>query len=403
MKFLVRPLLPAVVLLCVFALPSAAGTLPERTARTASGVENLAMDGPTVAYTTNGGGLSAFTWNVLTGRKTRMSGAQTRAGTVGITGLPVAGKRVAWIGSSAGNWEHLDTLFTSSVTAPKERVRASAHRYLTYDPPKTPWLEGAWMQGLVGSGDVLAVSRWSTGLGGATLPDGKLDLIGAGGLRRIVVGTDGIVAASADSGRIAVLRATGVISETLVYRGSNIGIYNAEGRLLRELRPPGIDLAAPTKGRMAEIVLSGDYLAVLTVQARLKLYNWRSGKLLYNWRLPAGAGHLGVYGQIATYLVSHGTTNLTLHLRQLQTGRDVIFRRLSPSPTSGFVGVAIEKPGLAYAFDTCGGADCHGVLRYVPMAGVLRAVSVRRVPSSANSLRSAAAPERNGDISEVGL
>jgi hypothetical protein len=367
-----RLLLLAGALLSVLALPSAAGTPHGRSARTASPIGNFAMDGPTVAYSTDGGDLAIFTWNVLTGHKTHMSGPQTRAPGA-ITGLAVAGKRVAWIGFGAGVVEHLDMLFTASATAPKERVRARAQRYVQYDPPKTPWLEGAWMQGLVGSGDVLALSRWSTGPGGATLPGGGLDLIAAGHLRRIVAGTDGIVAQSADSGRIAVLRPAGVISEPALYSGSSVGIYNARGRLLRELRPRGIDLVKPSQGRMAEIVLKGDYLAVLTVQPRLELYNWRSGRLLHNWRLPRGAAHLDVYGQVATYLVTRGNIGV-LRLRQLQTGRDVAFRKRQ---TTGFLAVGIEKPGLAYAWNTCNGTDCHGVLSFVPMARVLAAVSRR--------------------------
>ena len=378
MTTLARLPLLTVAFLFVFVLPSAARTPVERSARTASPIENLAMDGPLVAYSTAGRGLSVLTWNVLTGRKTLMSGPQTRD-FLGISGLAVAGGRVAWISSTGGNWEHLDTLFTSSAAAPKERVRARARRYVNDDPPKTPWLEGAWLQGIVGSGDLLALSGWSTGAGGATLPGGGLDLIAAGGLRRIVAGTDGIVAKSADSGRIAVLRPAGTIREPLLYSGSSIGIYTARGTLLRELAPPGIDLVKPSQGRMAEIVLKGDYLAVLTVQPRLELYNWRKGKLLHNWRLPSGSGHLDIYGQLATYLVTRSNIGLTIHVRHLRTGREVIFRdRLSdPPPTSGFVGVGIEKPGLAYAWNGCSGMNCYGVLRFVPMARVLAAVSKR--------------------------
>jgi len=55
----------------------------------------------------------------------------------------------------------------------------------------------------------------------------------------------------------------------------------------------------------------------------------------------------------------------------------VIFRQhlSDPPSTSGFVGVGIEKPGLAYAWNGCSGEDCYGVLRLVPMARVLAAVS----------------------------
>ena len=370
-----QPLLLGVALL-LFALPSAAGTPRESATRTASPIENFAMDGPRVAYSIAGSHrIEILAWNVLTGRKTLLSGSGTRRAALAITGLAVAGRRVAWIASTGGNSEHNDTLFTSSVSAPKEQVRADAERYVNYDPPRAPWLEGAWMQGLVGSGDVLAVSRWSTGAGGSTLPNSGLDLIAAGGLRRIVVGADGIVAQSADSGRIAVLHASGTIDEPAFYRPSEVVVYTAGGKLLKTIRPLGIASVRP--GKMPEVVLSGDYLAVLTLQPRLNLYNWRNGKLLHSWRLPSGAGHLDIYGQLATYLVTHSNTGLTVHVRHLRTGREVIFpdHLSDPPPTLGFVGVGIEKPGLAYAWDGCSGEDCYGTLRFVPMARLLAAVS----------------------------
>jgi hypothetical protein len=373
------PLLLTAALLFLFVFPSAAKTPVERSARTESPVENFTMNGLLAAYSTDTPGLRILTWNVLTGRKKLMSGIRTQDESLQIAGLAVAGNRVAWISASAGNTEYNEHLFTSSLAKPKERLLAGSQRFASGECPGDPrCVYGTWIHGLVGTGRLFAVSRWTTEVKGGveSVSNERLNTIESSGLHQLVSGPGAIVAQSADSGRIAVLRPAGIIDESQRYSGSSIGIYDARGRLVRELLPPASDLVRAGQGRMVEVVLSGDYLGVLTVRSRLKLYNWRSGKLLHNWRLPPGAGHLDIYGQLATYLVTHSTTSLTLHLRQLQTGRDVIFRRLSQPPaTLGFVGVAIEKPGLAYAWDGCKGQDCYGNLRFVPMARVLAGVS----------------------------
>ena len=271
--------------------------------------------------------------------------------------------------------EHKDTLFTSSVSALKEQVRADAERYVNYDPPRAPWLEGAWMQGLVGSGDVLAVSRWSTGAGGSTLPNSGLDLIDGGGLRRIVVGADGIV------GLVGRLRSDCRPArvrhdhEPAFYRPSEVVVYTAGGKLLKTIRPLGIASVRP--GKMPEVVLSGDYLAVPTLQPRLNLYNWRNGKLLHSWRLPSARDtsiSTDSWRPISSPAPAPASPSMSVTCGHRARG-DLPTPSSDPPPTLGFVGVGIEKPGLAYAWDGCSGEDFYRTLRFVPMARVLAAVS----------------------------
>jgi hypothetical protein len=338
-------------------------TPPPRAVRTAA-IWATAMDGPRVAYFSQSAvSNKVLVWNVLTGRRTVVSGPGTESTYVGagVGGIAIAGRRVAWTTIEAGNSEWDETLYVSSVPAPVERKLARDVRF-TNDPPYGP--SGNWLHGIVGSGSVLAVNRWSTGADGSTLPGGGLFLITSGGLRRIVAGSNGIVAQDSDSGRIAVLRSSGPIDQYFTYTPSEVAIYASSGKLLKLLKPAGFDENGGT--RMSEVALQGNFLAVLTPTPRLELYNWRTGVLLHNWRVPKGARQLDLYGQVATYLV--GASNQKLHVVGTRTGKDNVLARAA-GPL-GFVDAEIEAPGLAYA------VNAHSSqLAFVPMARVLTVVS----------------------------
>lgn len=375
-RLVTRGVLVAVPLLLALTVPAAAGKTPTPVPRTLGTpvVWGLAMDGARVAYncedTVNVSSNKIFVWNVLTGRRTLMSGRGTSRAAVGSTpiwGLAIAGRRAAWIAASAGNSERDETLFTSSLPAAKERKLAQAVRWAE-DCPTGLCPEGAWIHGLVGSGSVLAVSRWSTGADGSTLKGG-LDLVTAHGLRRIVAGSNGIVAADSDASRIAVLHPSGPFQDSFIYKPSEVAIYSTSGRLLKRFKPVGIDLNGGIQ--MAEVALQGDDLAVLTPQPRLKLYNWRSGALLHSYRVPRGSHQLDVQGQVATYI---GARALSLHVLGLRSGKDAVF----PSKVSplGLIDVAIEAPGLAYGFNLGNG---RGELDFVPMSRVLAGIAKGKV------------------------
>lgn len=348
---------------------------PPRTVGPQFGVSLIAIDGPRVAYAGGAIGIHCpriFVWNVWS----RQQRAVSHLRTCNVAELAVARKRVAWIVRRAGNTEWNDKLYVSSLPTARERLLASTERY-AYECSDDPrCMSGTWAHGLVGSGRLLAVGRWTTDTTGGVqrVTNGGLDVIGAHGLRRIVVGRDGIVSASADSGKVAVLRPTGTIGELITYRPERVAVYSGAGRLLKELTPAGIEL---TKGeQMAQIALSGTYLAVLTVEPRLELYNWRTGALIHSRAVPVGAGHLVLSGQIAAYLVTHYTVSLTLHVVQARTGRDVVLGRFKARSRSGFADVDIDALGLVYAaYRTPPNSE---TLVFVPMARVKTALAGRR-------------------------
>jgi hypothetical protein len=360
----------------LFGLPSAAGKAPvPRTVRTPV-LWAIAMDGPRVAYHSEANYTQKIVvWNVLTGRRTLMSGSGTSGATNSsgpwIWGLAIAGRRVAWIAAMAGNSERDETLFTSSLPAPRERKLAGAVRSAS-DCPTGLCPEGDWIHGLVGSGSVLAVSRWKTGDDGSTLAGGGLDLITARGLRQIVPGSNGIVAADSDANRIAVLHASGRFGDSFIYKPSDVAIYSTGGRLLKRFEPAGVGLNGSSQ--MAEVALQGDDLAVLTPQPRLELYNWRTGKLLHSWRVPRGARQLDVQGKVATYIVGFEASGRSLHVVGLRSGKDAVLVGGGEPPT--IVDVAIEAPGLAYGVNEGNG---YGELDFVPMPRVLAAIAKGRV------------------------
>lgn len=354
-----------------------AGTAPRtQEFRTPTIVRQIAMDGPRVAYagwTSSRHCPRIYVWNVLNGQRTAVSHLRT----CNVTELAVAGRRVAWIVHTAGNTEETDKLYVSSLPTAKERLLARTARYAEECSANPRCWSGTWIQGLVGSDSLLAVSRWTTD----TKTDvqrftrGGLDVIGSDGLRRVVAGQDGIVAAAADSGHVAVLRTAGDIDET--YQPADVVIYASTGKLLKRLTPAGIGLRKP--GQMAQIALSGIYLAVLTVEPKLELYNWRTGALLHSKALPRGAAHLALSGQTAAYLVTRYGTSLVLHVVQARTGRDVVLARLKQPPaTSGFVGVDIDELGLVYASDARAAGRSYSDLEFVPMARIRSALAGRK-------------------------
>lgn len=337
-------------------------------------VQHVAMDGPRVAYAGSGTGKHCpriYVWNVLSGQRTAVSHLRTCK----VAELAIAGSRVAWIVRTAGNTEWNDKLYASFLPTAKERLLAKTERYTDECTanPRCWW--GTWIYGVIGSDGLLAVSRWTTD----TKTDvqrvtrGGLDLIGSGGLRRVVVGQDGIVAAAADSGHVAVLRPAGDIDELGTYEAADVVVHSSTGRLLKSLTPPGIGLRH--QNQMAEVALSGTYLAVLTPQPRLDLYNWRTGALLHSRAVPVGAGHLALSGQVAAYLVTRYATSLTLHVVQARTGRDVVLaRHKGPRAKSGsFVDVDLDALGLVYAAGPRSAGQA-GNLVFVPMARVQAAL-----------------------------
>jgi hypothetical protein len=320
-------------------------------------VAALAMDGDRVAYdlttrysaTTNATN-KVLVWNVRTGKTIKVSGKKTAAADSSSTGagviqLAIAGSRVAWLLNLGGNLEGDDYLLTSSVTSPKERQVVSAVRVGDNCAGRGPHCAGPWLGGLVGSGNSIALNRWTTDSQGNVASGGLYALKGTR-LHPIATGASTVWAVASDGGREAVLRSDG-----------SVAVYSASGKVLVTVNPPGADAVA----------LSGKNLVVLTQPRTLALYDAQTGLLKKTLAVQGkGQQNLDVQGNVAIY-----TTGSSVHAVNLLTGRD---RAVGTLPTR--IALArIDGAGLAYAGNGVRGSFGKGTLDFVPMARIKAAVS----------------------------
>lgn len=318
------------------------------------GIEALALDGSRVAYDAGARYLTkppftneVLVWNVRTGRTIRVSGKKTAAADSTSTGagvfqLAIGGSRVAWLVNEGGNTEGDDYLFTSSLARPKERQVASDIRFGDNCPGRSQALcPGHWLGGLVGSGKLIALNRWTTDQNGA-VTDGELDLLSGTKLKQIAAGSRTVEAVSADGGRVAVLRSDGTV-----------GLYSSTGTPLRSVTPTP---------RAREVALSGRNLVVLRYGGTLARYDSRTGSLARIFTLhgtPTRIQNLDVQGNVAIY-----TAGRSVRAVNLSSGKDRVVGKLS----RGDVALArIDSVGLAYAGNT--------TLVFVPFERVAAAVA----------------------------
>lgn len=335
---------------------AAANTPSISVIRTKQDIDEMTMSGPRLAYD-----LHAFPGtfphsrcsnkilvrNLRTGGLNRVSGNKTCEDEHGSTGdgvreLAFVGNRFAWIVNFGGNTEFHDYLRTASLPRPRERQLAASDRYGDIEVQT-----GTWIGHLVGSGNLIALNRWSTDAKGM-VKRSELDLVDANGLRRVGLGAKAIFAESVDSGRISVLRADGTV-----------GIYDASGKLLLEVKPSSAK----------EIALRGNNLLVLTKTRTLEIYDSRSGALLRSWPVPIGAATLDAYGGLAAYADHpvYSGKRFRVHVLQLTTGKDVVVG------TGTYEGrprrdVQLEAPGLVYAKNL-------RTIVFIPRGRLLAAVS----------------------------
>jgi hypothetical protein len=372
-RFLLAGLSLALLLILVQA--GAAQPQTNKVKRANKPVMTLAMDGPRVAYIIRGG--RAYVWNVMTGASSAIKGKYPSNGKGGGEYTPgveheiaIAGERVALITRfSAGNsQETQERLYTAPLGGTARQIGQTTDHVTV---PGYPGLSsGGWIAGAVGSGKTLAVSTWTSN--DSVSSGERLSLITPKRLRTIVTGPGAIVAESAADGRIAVLRSTLAWPASDVgptTTAPTIGVYSADGTLLREITPSSA----------SEIALSGKRLVVLTDGNTLEVYKWATGELVHT--LPVAAprqegGHLAVYGKLAVYAVDPRYWTRKLHLLDLTTGKDVV---IATATGSGYSSrdTAIDLKGLVYTVNSYYGPHAHGKLVFVPTAKLLSMVASR--------------------------
>jgi hypothetical protein len=342
-------------------------------------IEALAVDGSRIAYdlghsfADRHGKVAnpvnkVLVWNLGSGKTTKVSGRHTAqadgTGTgSGVIGLAIAGTRVAWMVNEGGNTEGDDFVYTSSVSSPKERQVATEMR--TGDncsggtAAGNPHCAGTWLGGVVGSGSLIALNRWTTDAQGSITSGGLYTLSGAK-MKPVATGAGTVEAVAADGGRVAVLRSDGTV-----------GIYSSTGTSLLTVAP------APSA---KEIALSGRNLVVLELGGTLAVYDSHTGSLRKTFALhgdPKLLQALAVHGNVAVYSkpVRFKTSAVSvgaIHAVNLSTGKDRVVGKLSGAITLG----QMDSVGLVYASNGYGAFTAgNGTLVFVPFKQVAAAVS----------------------------
>ncbi len=357
-KFLLAGL--SLALLLVLVQAGSAKPQPNHVKQTAKPIEALAMDGPRVAYAS---GDRIRVWNVVSGATSVVTGKYGSKHEYSTAfEIAISGNRLAWIRSVYfGNTELDHWLYTA-------RVGGSAHllkRALGFNNTDCG-LGGPQIDGLVGSGTLLAVSSWAYNDNGSASWNHRLNLITPTRLRMIATGPNAIVSASADAGHIAVLPHAPVSMDpgycvSLPSSSVSIYIYSAHGALLNK-----VAVSTPNSGEL-QVALSGKQLVVLTTErsdAVTLVYDWKTGALLHTWPIAGSlGGPLAVYGHLAFV---QGRSKL--HLVNLKTGKDVTVTR-----TNRGAFPAIGRRGLVYAVNPIRD-DRPAKLVFVPMAKLLAMV-----------------------------
>lgn len=347
--------------------------------QTAKPVSMVAMDGPRVAYVSDG---RIYGWNVATGATSVVAGRYSNAARTNTASeLAIAGTRVAWIKRQGfGNTEMGEKLYTAPTTG---RARLIKQGYI-FGREDSAHAVGGWIAGVAGGGKVLAVSTWKSD--DATTSKEKLSLVTSTGLRSIVTGPGAIVAQSVSDGHIAVLRSLAAWPADEPSTPSSepsVGIYSTGGKLLRAIvldtpvTPPPTcgDCVSYGSTMFNSLALSGNRLVVLTqtnpetgssgYTTKLEIYDWTTGALLHTWPIvlrPWAAN-------VAPALAAHGRLagvegRNKLLLFDLTTGKDVT---IATSPGS-YRAMAMDARGLVYVAPS--GAK-HGKLVFVPTTKLL--------------------------------
>lgn len=329
------------------AAPSPPGrtlTFPAKAFHLAGPVGPIALDGRDAVYAILSDsskacqlGVHVYRLDLSTGRSTATSGhatcswPQTSTGS-GVFELAAAGKRVAWLANFGGNTESGEILFSSTAKPGNDTILARSDRM----GPDLDTLTGTEIGGLVSDGSRISYSTWTVKSGST---------VTAGALRRIPAAASlasdpaAVVSASADAGRVAVLRGDG-----------SVEVFGIAGQALETVSPPSA----------RAIALTGGLLAVLTKDRTVAVYDRTAGTLLYTWPVAAGGTSIDASQGVAVYVASNH-----VHLLDLSTGDDVTVITPARAQISG---ARIDVAGLLYGYDT----RTEGKIAFVPFSSITK-------------------------------
>ena len=328
------------------ALPARTLTFPGAPGRLGGPVGPIALDGRYAAYAILGNsskacqfGVHVYSLDLSTGRSTAASGhatcswPQTSTG-AGVFELAAAGKRVTWLANFGGNTESGEILFSTTAKTGRDTMLARSDRM----GPDLDTLTGTEIGGLVSDGSRISYSTWSL-KSGTTVTQGALHRIPMSA--PVASDPAAVVSASADAGRVAVLRGDG-----------SVEVFGIAGQPLETVTPP------PARA----IALSGGLLAVLTKDRTVAVYDRTDGTLLSTWPVAAGGTSIDASHGVAVYVAANH-----VHLLDLSTGDDVTVATPARAQVSG---ARIDVAGLLYGYDT----RTEGKLAFVPFSSVTKSL-----------------------------
>lgn len=310
-----------------------------------SPVGGIALDGTHAAYVAGlpaGScqlGERAYRWDLASGRKSLLSGARTCAiaqtGGSGLSDIALAGTHSAWLVSGGGNAESFELVLASTAVRGKDSVLATADRF--WDGEDCATYAGRWAGGLVSDGSRIWFATWTTAANRGVTGSALWSVTGSRA-KAVAHGSGAIVAASADGGHVALLRADG-----------SVAVYDAAGTILSTIAgvaPVQCGVGAdPGEG----VALTGNLLAVLSEPAparqagSIEVYDRTTGELLHTWPSPGGyAWQFDAFDGIAVYVDGR-----SIHALDLQTGLDAVVATCARTIQQ----VRFDRAGLLYHYD----------------------------------------------------
>ncbi len=311
-------------------------------------IEGLALDGRKAAFVKGipltrscSIGRRLYRWNLATGKTSLVSGAKTcrepdTSTGSGIFEIALTRTGSAWLLNSGGNTESGETLFTSTAKPHRDKVLATSDRYGS-DTSNT--FTGSFIGGLVSDGSRITYATWTLAADG-NVTESALWRISGSKATQIASGSGAVVSASADRGRIALLRTDGTLA-----------IYAGDGSLLNTIAGAGragVECSYGCGLPGEAVALTSRLVAVLT-EARvnrqagsIEVYDRTSGELLHTWPAAGYAWQFDAYGGIAVYV-----RGARLHALDLKTGKDVVVAKHRRTMEE----VRLDRAGLFYYFN----------------------------------------------------
>ncbi len=307
----------------------------------------LAADGRRVALATTGVRRSCdriIVWNApgktfsRIDARTHCPRGESPSGGESLREIALAGTRVAWVESVAGNLQSL-LLWTATLGSTRRTQLAFAEN----EAGAAEGVDGAYVGDLFADGPLLAYDTYELTNGGGSIGRSRLWTVMGGKKRAVRSGPDTTFVVAVDAGRIAVDDGLGTLY-----------VYDRGGKPLKKLA---------LGSRLNDGIAFQGSRVVSLRNGSLELYDIGTGSLERTLELPGakGAKLLDMEDGLVVYVQNRET-----HVVRLSDGENIAFTAPARS-----VDAAIETAGLFYAYNRPS-TTAPGHVVFVPLAELRR-------------------------------